>query len=147
MLGWSDRHGFRGNEVGSLQPNTVFCPCPKSIVASCATAASAITSVHRRGEQNGEPHSEPRLSCAVHPSMPEETIEIRCHQHHLLLKRPRKRKKAKGSFGFELQEPVRHVLMLESPPRPLYLLGNIEKGKRQKKIFAPVHFSNESAKQ
>src|SRR5438105_8576113 len=23
LLGWSDRHGFRGNEVGSLQPNSV----------------------------------------------------------------------------------------------------------------------------
>ncbi len=37
--------------------------------------------------------------------------------------------------------------MLESPPSPLYLLGNIEKGKRQKKIFVPVHFSKEPAKQ
>src|SRR5258708_358789 len=66
-LGWSDRHGFRGNEVGSLQPSFVFCPCPKSIVASYATSAFPVTSVHRRGERNGEPQSEPRLSCAVHP--------------------------------------------------------------------------------
>src|SRR5258707_7608667 len=66
-LGWSDRHGFRGNEVGSLQPSFVFCPCPKSIVASCATSAFPATSVHRRGERNGEPDGEPRLSCAVHP--------------------------------------------------------------------------------
>jgi hypothetical protein len=30
MLGWSDRHGFRGSEVLSLlQPNTVFCPRSK----------------------------------------------------------------------------------------------------------------------
>jgi len=29
VLGWSDRYGFRGNEVGSLQPNTVFWPRPK----------------------------------------------------------------------------------------------------------------------
>jgi hypothetical protein len=28
FLGWSDRHGLGGNEVASLQPNTVFCPCP-----------------------------------------------------------------------------------------------------------------------
>src|ERR1700686_4958501 len=27
-LGWSDRHGFRGNKVGSLQPIPVFCPRP-----------------------------------------------------------------------------------------------------------------------
>jgi hypothetical protein len=27
-LGWSDRHGFRGNESGSLQPIPVFCPRP-----------------------------------------------------------------------------------------------------------------------
>src|SRR5712664_134165 len=66
-LGWSDRHGFRGNEVGSLQPSFVFCPCPKSIVASCATSAFPTTSVHRGGERNGEPQSEPRRSCAVHP--------------------------------------------------------------------------------
>src|SRR5216683_2100937 len=66
-LGWSDRHGFRGNEVGSLQPSFVFCPRPKSIVASCGTSAFPITSVHCGGERNGEPQSEPRLSCAVHP--------------------------------------------------------------------------------
>jgi hypothetical protein len=28
-LGWSDRHGSRGNEVGSLQPIPVFCLRPK----------------------------------------------------------------------------------------------------------------------
>src|SRR5882762_4312610 len=67
-LGWSDRHGSRGNEVGSLQPSFVFCPCPKSIVASCATSAFPATSVHRGGERNGEPESEPRLSCPVHPA-------------------------------------------------------------------------------
>src|SRR5260370_41346830 len=66
-LGWSDRHGFRGNEVGSLQPSFVFCPCPKSIVESCTTSAFPTTSVHREGERNGEPQSEPRRSCAVHP--------------------------------------------------------------------------------
>src|SRR5271168_176206 len=66
-LGWSDRHASRGNEVGSLQPSFVFCPCPKSIVASCATSVFPVTSVHRGGERNGEPQGEPRLSCAVHP--------------------------------------------------------------------------------
>src|SRR5271168_4195912 len=66
-LGWSDRHDFRGNEVGSLQPNFVFCPCSKSAVASYATSAFPITSVHRGGERNGEPQSEPGLSFGVHP--------------------------------------------------------------------------------
>src|SRR5882762_3803785 len=61
--GWSDRHGFSGNEVGSLQPSFVFCPRPKSIVASYATSASPTTAVHHRGERNGEPDGEPRLSC------------------------------------------------------------------------------------
>src|SRR5713101_5127665 len=61
-LGWSDRHGSRGNEVGSLQPNFWFCPCPKSIVASCATLVLPITSVHRGGERNSEPQTEPCLS-------------------------------------------------------------------------------------
>jgi len=49
FVGWSDRHGFGGNEVGSLQPTAVFCPCPRSIVASRATSASATTSVHCGG--------------------------------------------------------------------------------------------------
>src|SRR6266849_6770151 len=67
-LGWSDRHGFRGNEVGSLQPSFVFCLCPKSLAASRAISAFPTTSVHRGGERNGEPQSEPRNSCAVHPA-------------------------------------------------------------------------------
>src|SRR6266481_1989173 len=66
-MGWSDRHGFRGNEVGSLQPSFVFCPCLKSIVASCATSAFLSTSVHRGGERNRERQSERRHSCLVHP--------------------------------------------------------------------------------
>src|SRR6266576_983658 len=65
--GWSDRHGSGSNEVGSLQPSFVFCLCPKSIVASCATSVFPVTSGHRGGERNGEPQGEPRLSCAVHP--------------------------------------------------------------------------------
>src|SRR5437899_12787160 len=46
-----------------------FCvlPASKINVASCATLVLPITSVHRGGERNGEPQSEPRLSCAVHP--------------------------------------------------------------------------------
>ena len=102
LLGWSDPRLTLATEscakVGSLQPSTVFCPCPKSIVASCATSAPPITSVHRGGERKGEPHSEPRLSCAVHPSTPEETIKIRCHRHTSTIKEASKTEKRKRGF-------------------------------------------------
>jgi hypothetical protein len=52
---------------------------------------------------------------------------------HSLLKRPRKRKNAKESFGPEIQESVGSVLMVENPSNPSYLLENIEEGKRKKK--------------
>ena len=70
FVGWSDRHGFRGNAVGSLQPTPVFCPCPKSTAASNATSMLRKTSLHRKGERNGEPQREPCLSCTVHLSAP-----------------------------------------------------------------------------
>ena len=92
-----------------------------------------------------------RVNCAFHApvTLPRRKKRLRfvAIDTHLLLKRPRKRKNAKESFGPELQEPVGRVLMVESPPSPLYSLGNIEKGKRQKKIFVPVHFPDESAKE
>ncbi len=50
------------------------------------------------GERNGEPHSEPRLSCSVHPSTPEETIEIRCHRHTSTIKEASKTGKHKRKF-------------------------------------------------
>src|SRR5260370_24464456 len=59
-LGWSDRHGFRRNEGGSLQPSFVFCPCPKSIVESCTTSAFPPHPVHRGGQRHAEPHTEQR---------------------------------------------------------------------------------------
>src|SRR5258708_35556491 len=72
--GWSDRHVFRGNEVGSppslpLQPSFVFCPRPKLIVTSCTTSALPTTSVHRRGERNGEAQSEPRFHAPFTPRL------------------------------------------------------------------------------
>src|SRR5229473_8496700 len=67
QLGWSDRHGFRGNKVGSLQPSPVFCPRTESTVASHATSMLRGTSIHRSGERRGEPQGEPCLSCTVHP--------------------------------------------------------------------------------
>jgi len=63
-------------------------------------------------------HGEPRLSCAVHPSTPEETIEIRCHQYRSTIKEASKTEK------------------MEHPEE-----------KKVEKIFLPVHFSDESAKQ
>jgi len=70
-LGWSDPCGLLATslwpKVGSLQPSPVFCPRPKSTVASHATAMLRVTSVHRRGERNGEPWGEPRRSRTVHP--------------------------------------------------------------------------------
>src|SRR5260370_20808618 len=66
-VGGSDRHGFRGNKVGSLQPSPVFCPRTESTVASHATSMLRATSVHRRGERKGEPQGEPSRSCSVHP--------------------------------------------------------------------------------
>ena len=75
LLGWSDRHGTRGNTVGSLQPAPVFCPCPKSTDAGNATSMLPTMSAHRRGERNGEPQREPCLSCTVHFSAPEKAFE------------------------------------------------------------------------
>jgi hypothetical protein len=75
-----------------------------------------------------------RVICVLHAPVtlprPKKRLRFVAIDTHLLLKRPRKRENAKGSFGHELQEPVGSVLMVESPPSPLYLLGNIEKGKR-----------------
>jgi hypothetical protein len=71
LRGWSDPTILLGSQrlpkSGSLQPSRGFCPRPKSTIALCATSLLPITSVHRRGERNGEPHSEPCRSCAVHP--------------------------------------------------------------------------------
>src|SRR5208282_3167014 len=53
-------------KVGSLQPNSVFCPRPKLTVAPCASSTLPLTSVHHRGERNGERGGDLCLSCAVH---------------------------------------------------------------------------------
>src|SRR5882762_6983186 len=66
---------FVATKVGSLQPTPVFCPCPKSTAAGNATSMLPTMSVHRRGERNGEPQSEPYLSCTVHLSAPEKDFE------------------------------------------------------------------------
>src|SRR6202167_4095610 len=53
-------------KVGSLQPNSVFCPCPKLTAAPCASSTLPLTSVHHRGERNGERGGDLCLSCTVH---------------------------------------------------------------------------------
>ncbi len=55
---------------------------------------------------------------------------------HLLLKRPRKRKNAKESFGPELQESVGSVLKVENPSNPPLLTREHREGKKaEKNIF------------
>src|SRR5580700_9030219 len=53
-------------KVGSLQPNSVFCPRPKLTAAPCASSTLPITSVHHPGERNGEQSGDLCLSCTVH---------------------------------------------------------------------------------
>src|ERR1700688_965208 len=69
-VGWSDPHDSLGSrrlpKVGSLQPNSVFCPCPQLIAAPCASSTLPLTSVHHRGERNGEQSGDLCLSCTVH---------------------------------------------------------------------------------
>jgi hypothetical protein len=90
------RFGWQRSGVAPAQHGVL--PVSKSIAASCATSAFSIISVHRGGERNCEPHSEPRLSCTVHPSTPKETIEIRCHRHTSTIKEASKTEKRKRGF-------------------------------------------------
>jgi hypothetical protein len=53
----------------------------------------------------------------------------------------------KRGFGPKLQEPVASVLMVENPPSAALLTREHPEGKKVEKIFVPVHFSDESAKQ
>src|SRR5580704_4774128 len=53
-------------KVGSLQPNSVFCPRPQLTAAPCATSTLPLTSVHHPGERNGEQSGDLCLSCTVH---------------------------------------------------------------------------------
>ena len=77
LRGWSDRHGFGGKILGSLQPSRVFCPCPKSTVAQRATFVFSSISVHRCGERNREPGSALCFSCSVHPAQTPPPTESR----------------------------------------------------------------------
>jgi hypothetical protein len=66
LQGWSDPMIFLGSQrlpnVGSLQPNFVFCPRPKLNVAPCASSVLLNTSVHRRGERNARQ----KVICVFH---------------------------------------------------------------------------------
>src|SRR6202035_1465246 len=53
-------------KVGSLRPNSVFCPRPKVTAAPCASSTLPLTSVHPDGERNGERGGDLCLSCTVH---------------------------------------------------------------------------------
>jgi len=53
------------------------------------------------------------------------------------IKRPRKRKSSIAIFAADPQEIVASPFVLESPPWPSYLLGNIQTGKSEKKTQIP----------
>src|SRR4029077_8833556 len=53
-------------KVGSLQPDSVFCPRPQLTAAPCATSTLPLTSVHHSGERNDERGGDLCLSCTVH---------------------------------------------------------------------------------
>ncbi len=50
------------------------------------------------------------------------------------IKEAPKTEKLKKNFAPDLQETVVSVFMVESPPSPLCLLGNIKTGKSKKKV-------------
>jgi hypothetical protein len=130
LLGWSDRHGFRGNEVGRSSPTRCFAHVqnPSSRRVQPLRPQQLPFTVRVNGAVN------PTVNSVFHTpfTLPHRKKRLRfvAIGTHPLLKRPRKRENAKESFGPELQESVGSVLMTESPPSPPYLLGNIEKGKR-----------------
>jgi hypothetical protein len=140
FLGWSDRKGFGGNEVGSLVLPPFLPPPPAQhgvlpmskihprVTCNLCVPKQLPFTVGVNGAVN------PIVNCVFHAlfTLPRWKKRLRfvAIGTHPLLKRPRKRENAKESFGPELQESVGSFLMTEGPPSPPYLLGNIEKGKR-----------------
>jgi hypothetical protein len=51
-----------------------------------------------------------------------------------IIKEASKTEKVRNVLPSDLQETVVSIFMVESPPTPLYLLGNIQSGKSQKKL-------------
>jgi len=73
-LGWSDRHGFRGNEVGSLQPNSV----PHRVQIEPLVVRNLFSIGHlldREGEREGDALGDLCLSCTRHLAAPQIAIE------------------------------------------------------------------------
>src|ERR1700680_4502600 len=58
---------FPWQQSGVAPAHSGVLPASKLTIAPCATSVLPITSVHRKGERNGEPQSEPCRSYAVHP--------------------------------------------------------------------------------
>jgi hypothetical protein len=54
--------------------------------------------------------------------------------------RPRKLKSSIKMSLPDLRETVRSIFIVESPPSPLYLLGNLQSGKSKKKLYIPGGF-------
>src|SRR5439155_13408767 len=71
-MGWSDRHGFRGNKVGSLQPIPVFCPCPNQ----SSRHAQPLCSQQLRGTPGVTRTVTGRVTCVFHAPVT-ATIDLR----------------------------------------------------------------------
>jgi hypothetical protein len=87
-----------GNHVGLERPPRF--PWQRSGVAPAQHGVLPVSKIHRRVVCNlcAPNNFEPRLSCAVHPSTPEETIKIRCHRHTSTIKEASKTEKRKRGF-------------------------------------------------
>src|SRR6266550_1184778 len=72
-LGWSDRHGSRGNEVGSLQPIPGFCPRPNG----SSRHAQPLCSQQLRGTPGVTRKVTGRVTCVFHA--PVTAAKDLCH--------------------------------------------------------------------
>src|SRR6266480_6497076 len=72
-LGWSDRHGFRGNEVGSLQPIPGFCLRPNG----SSRHAQPLCSQQLRATQGVTRTVTGRVTCVFHA--PVTAAKDLCH--------------------------------------------------------------------
>jgi hypothetical protein len=74
LVVWSDRHGFRGNEVGSLQTTPVITRVQTECRAICNLYAPNNFASFL-GDANGDGNGYVCLSRTRHLSMPEKVIE------------------------------------------------------------------------
>src|SRR6266481_4816080 len=63
LVGWSDRHGFRGNEVGSLPPVRVSCPRADSLPSLYPSAY--FSSACRAFPSKAGLKAEPKVRCTL----------------------------------------------------------------------------------